>query len=215
MTNGRCGSAFLDQRRDAETAGPLPAHGDAKRRLRQAARSRRAALPADERARSAAIIADRVTDTVDIPASTVLAGYVPVGAEVDVMPLLLRLAGRIRRLALPAVVGRDCPLVFRAWAPGDDLMDGRYDIPCPLGSAATCQPTAILVPLLAFDRRGRRLGQGAGYYDRTLAALRCENPPVAIGIAFAAQEIPTVPTDDHDQPLDWIVTERDAICVGT
>ena len=220
MTNGRCGSALLLDPGSAADVPTAPSDlRDVKRRLRQMGKARRTALPPDERAAAATAIADRVLDALDVdaldaPAGTLWAGYAAVGAEADVMPLLLRLAARHHALALPAVVGRDRPLVFRAWAPADDLVPGRYGIPCPPESAAPCRPAVVLVPLVAFDRRGGRLGHGAGYYDRTLEALRRHTPVTAIGIAFAVQEMPKVPTDDHDQLLDWIVTERDAISVG-
>lgn len=215
MTNGRCGSALLSDPGAAADAPADPSDlNNTKRRLRQMGKARRAALPPDERAAAAAAIADRVLNAVGAPAGTLWAGYAAVGAEADVRPLLLRLAARGHALALPAVVGRDRPLVFRAWAPGDDVVPGRYGIPCPPESAAPCRPAVVLVPLVGFDRHGRRLGHGAGYYDRTLEALRQQGPVTAIGIAFAVQEMPKVPTGDHDQLLDWIVTERDAISVG-
>jgi 5-formyltetrahydrofolate cyclo-ligase len=144
---------------------------------------------------------------------------VPVADEADAMPLLLRLADRGHPLALPAVLDRGLPLAFRAWAPGDDLVAGWYGIPCPPDTAAERAPTVVLLPLVAFDRRGHRLGQGAGFYDRSLAALRrhapAHAPVLAVGIGFADQELPRVPAETHDQPLDWIVTERDAMCFGS
>ena len=92
---------------------------------------------------------------------------------------------------------------------------GPYGIKEPKYSAVQVHPCLLLVPLLAFDRRGLRLGYGGGYYDRTLAALRAKNKILAVGIAYSIQEVDAMPVADHDQPLDWIVTEREAIEIGT
>ena len=217
--------------------------GDDKKQLRQAAKARRGALTDRQRASAAQQIADRswlilqdaaiarraavdrsgdtderrqCVDSAD-PGETAppIAGYVPVGTEADVMPLLCRLAAAGYALALPEVVGVGLPLRFRRWAQGAALITGRYGIPCPKTDAPLCSPWAMLVPLLAFDRYGHRLGYGGGFYDRTLADCRRRGAVLSIGVAFAEQELAAVPTDRHDQPLDWIVTDRDAICVGS
>ena len=123
------------------------------------------------------------------------------------MPLIARLAGEGWRTALPVVVGRNLPLVFRAWALGEPTMAGRWSIAMPLATAAEVEPDVLLVPMLAFDAAGFRLGYGGGFYDRTLAALRAVKPVIAVGVAFAAQEVAEVPRGRHDEPLDWILTE--------
>ncbi|MFN3537371.1 MAG: 5-formyltetrahydrofolate cyclo-ligase, partial [Brevundimonas sp.] len=112
-------------------------------------------------------------------------------------------------LALPVVVRRDAPLVFRRWRPGDPLELDQAGCPAPLDLAGEVTPDLIMVPLLAFDASGGRLGQGGGYYDRTLEALRAGGMPriAAIGLAYAAQEMDTLPLDAHDQPLDGVLTE--------
>ena len=115
------------------------------------------------------------------------------------------------RLALPVVVERDRHLDFRAWSPGDDLEAGDHGTWHPYPSAPLVVPDVVLVPLLAFDRAGWRLGYGGGYYDRTLQGLRRAAPVTTIGIGFAAQEVMTVPHDGHDQRLDWIATETGLI----
>ena len=91
------------------------------------------------------------------------------------------------------------------------MANGRMRIPEPPPEAEIVEPDVLFVPLAAFDRRGHRIGYGAGFYDRTLAALRAKKPIVAIGVAYAAQEVLFVPNDDHDEPLDMIVTEKDTI----
>lgn len=215
MTNGRRGSAHsIDLpliRQDRSGRGDALGRSAAKKRLRQEAKARRAALTPHERAVAAESMAERAISALAPPRGAVISGYVPVGEEADVMPLLTRLAERGHELALPAVLDRGRPLAFRAWAPGAALMPGWYGIPCPPESAPERRPTIVLLPLLGFDRRGHRLGHGAGFYDRSLAALRAEGPVLAVGLAFAVQELAHVPAEAHDEPLDWIVTERDAM----
>jgi 5-formyltetrahydrofolate cyclo-ligase len=101
------------------------------------------------------------------------------------------------------------PLAFRHWQPGTTMVRGKFDVECPGEDAEEGVPQVLVVPLLAFDARGRRLGYGGGFYDRTLAALRAAGPVTAIGFAFAAQEFDAVPADATDQPLDVVVTERE------
>ena len=145
----------------------------------------------------------------------VVSGYLPVGDEFDALPFLDLLARRGHPTALPVVAGKARPLVFRAWGCGQPLIEGNFGVPVPPETAATLTPALLIVPMLAFDRRGYRLGYGGGFYDRTLAELRTTNPAtVAVGIAFAGQEVEAAPHDDHDQPLDWIVTEQAAIDVA-
>ena len=153
----------------------------------------------------------RVPDGDRRKADRVVAGYWPVGSELDCRPLLHQLRNAGWRCALPVVTAPALPLTFRLWRPDDGLVAGHYGIPEPPPSAAPCRPAVVLVPLVAFDRAGHRLGQGAGHYDRTLAALRASGPVLAIGLAFAVQEEPALPVEPHDQPLDWIVTEAGAL----
>ena len=115
-------------------------------------------------------------------------------------------------LALPVVGQVNSPLVFRRWRPGVPLEQGPHGTSQPGPSAPDVQPECLLVPLLAFDRRGGRLGYGGGYYDRTLESLRLSGVcPLVVGIAYAAQEVSSVPMEPHDQPLDLVVTERELI----
>ena len=112
---------------------------------------------------------------------------------------------------MPVVAGRGKPLVMRAWAWGESLGSGVWGIREPKPEAAEVEPDILLVPLLAFDRLGHRIGYGAGYYDRTIAHLRSRKPVTAVGLAFAAQEVPTVPVTPRDAPLDLVLTEREVI----
>ena len=117
-------------------------------------------------------------------------------------------------VGLPVTGRLGTPLTFRRWTPETMMVPGKMDIPEPPADAETVVPDLLFVPLAAFDRRGHRIGYGAGYYDRTLAALRATRTVTAIGLAYAAQEVLFVPADDHDEPLDMVVTEKDVIvCV--
>ncbi len=136
----------------------------------------------------------------------VVAGFWPVAGEIDVRPLLLALAGRGHTLALPETPPPGEPLIFRHWRPGDRLVPGRFGTVRSAGEILV--PDVLLVPLLAFDRSGHRLGYGGGYYDRTLAALRDRR---ALGCAFSAQEVDQVPAGDWDQTLDAVATEQEVI----
>ncbi|WGM38015.1 5-formyltetrahydrofolate cyclo-ligase [Caulobacter sp. NIBR1757] len=138
----------------------------------------------------------------------VAALYKALGAEIDPRPLGEALMRKGWRLALPAVIDLEGPLEFRAWAPRDTLAHDLAGLPAPLDSAPPVAPSLILVPLLAFDRRGHRLGQGGGFYDRTFEALRrSPRPPPFVGLAYEGQELDTIPHGPHDQPLDGILTE--------
>jgi 5-formyltetrahydrofolate cyclo-ligase len=138
----------------------------------------------------------------------IIAGYFPIGDELDCRPTLERFRAAGMRLCLPVVVRFRERLAFRRWAPGDALAQGPFGTSHPLPAAPAVTPDVVLVPLLAFDRTGHRLGYGAGYYDRTLAALRREGAVLAIGLAFDGQEVASLPTDPNDQPLDMVVTDR-------
>ena len=144
------------------------------------------------------------------PAGAVVAGFWPLPGEIDTRPLLLALRERGHRLVLPVTPSRGLPLRFREWRAGEDLMTGRFGTRHPAGPELV--PDFVLVPLLAFDRHGHRVGFGAGYYDRTLAAL----PGVStLGCAFAAQEVDEVAAGPYDVTLDAVATERGVVrCKG-
>jgi 5-formyltetrahydrofolate cyclo-ligase len=144
------------------------------------------------------------------PEGAIIAGYWPMGDEMDPRPLMLALASRGHALALPVTPPRGQPLTFRAWAPGEALRPGLMGTSEPAEGALE-NPDWLLVPLLAFDRAGRRLGYGGGYYDRTLAALPGAK---AIGIAHAGQEMAEVPAGPQDMRLPLIATEDSVIICG-
>jgi 5-formyltetrahydrofolate cyclo-ligase len=195
---------------DASSEDPRAHKGD----LRLAAMARRDAIAAAERLAAAQGIAERGLPQ-DIrarlgPVITV-SGYSPLKSEISPLPLMRRCADAGAALALPVVVGRGKPLIMRAWSFGAPLASGVWGIREPTTEAPEVFPDILIVPLLAFDRTGHRIGYGAGYYDMTIAALRTRKPVVAIGIAFAAQEIDAVPATPSDARLDLVLTEREVI----
>ncbi len=166
------------------------------------------------RAARAALISARETASaraaalapIDLWPSTPWVGaYLAMPEEIDPAPLVARLARRGVRLALPVVIAPGLPLVFRE-ATGE-LAPDAAGIPAPPASAREVSPGLIIAPLLGFDAEGRRLGQGGGYYDRTLRELRASGSLLAVGLAFAAQEAPVIPTGRFDERLDAILTE--------
>jgi 5-formyltetrahydrofolate cyclo-ligase len=183
-----------------------PSKGD----LRTAVLAGRDALTEEDRAAAAQAVATRGLP-VQINPGAVVAGYSPIRNEIDPIPLMQALAAKGARLALPAVMARGKSLAFRLWSFGDRLMLGPLGILEPSPAAAELVPDIVLVPLAAFDRAGHRIGYGAGHYDFTLAHLRKRKASLAVGVAFAAQEIPGVPAAEHDVRLDLVLTENETI----
>jgi 5-formyltetrahydrofolate cyclo-ligase len=186
---------------------------DLKSALREtAARAREAAYAADPQAGDK--LADQFLHALTISPGLAISGYWPLEGEVDVRSLLLRLRQLGHDIGLPIVIKRHEPLIFRLWRDHDDMVEGKFKVMTPPSHAPEVIPDVLLVPLLAFDPNGYRLGYGGGFYDRTLDKLRGlakdggHHAPLAIGIAYAAQEVPDVPRGPYDQPLDWIITER-------
>jgi 5-formyltetrahydrofolate cyclo-ligase len=183
----------------------LDSNGE-KANLRAAALAVRDALSKAQREAAAQALAQRELP-VEIVRGSVVAGYSPIRSEIDPAPLMRRISALGAQLALPVIIARDTPLKFRAWSAGDELLRGPLGILEPSPDAAALVPDIVLVPLAAFDRLGHRLGYGGGYYDRTLGGLRELKPVLAIGLAFAAQEIPDVSASSHDARLDLVLTE--------
>lgn len=177
----------------------------AKTALRLALRDRRRVLAAatPDAAEQAAALAP-----LEMLGASVVAGYRAQGGEIDPWPLMQRLARAGALLALPVALDREQPLRFRRWTPGDALAPDAFKIASPLDSAGEVEPDFIIAPLLAFDRKGGRIGQGGGHYDRTLAALRARRPVFMLGLAYAGQEVAEIPIEPHDQRLDAILTEK-------
>jgi len=181
-----------------------------KARLRAAALARRDALPAETRAAAAELLAARPFP-VAVKPGMIVSGFMPFRSEINPLPLMRRLSAAGARLALPTIQGRGRPLVMRAYAFGDELVRGQWGIREPKAEAPEVAPNILLVPLACFDRLGHRIGYGAGYYDMTIHALRAMKTIIAIGVAFATQEIAQVPATPRDARLDLVLTEREVI----
>ncbi|MEL7099572.1 MAG: 5-formyltetrahydrofolate cyclo-ligase [Pseudomonadota bacterium] len=134
-----------------------------------------------------------------------LAGYMPIRTEIDPLPAMAE-AAAYGPVGVPVIAGEGQPLHFSRWTPGGPLRDGPFGAQVPAVDDFF-DPQIVIVPLVAFDRAGNRLGYGGGFYDRTLERLRARGPVLAIGFAWAAQEAEALPLEPTDQPLDLIVTE--------
>jgi len=139
-----------------------------------------------------------------------VAGYMPMRTEIDPLPAMTAHQGPV---GVPVIIGRGLPLRFREWTPGCAMSPGEFGALIP-AEGAWIEPEVLIVPLLAFDARGYRLGYGGGFYDRTLQALRATGPRLAIGFAFAGQEVAEVPIDATDQRLEMVVTEAGVRAFG-
>lgn len=178
-----------------------------KRGLRAEAEAARAAAAAAAGPEAGSRLAERLLQAVVPAAGAIVSAYWPMRDEMNPLPTLEALAARGHPTCLPVVPGRARPLVFRAWQPGAPLVPAPFGTSVPPEEAPEVEPDLLLVPLLAFDRRGYRLGYGGGFYDRTLERLRARKAITAVGVAFAGQERAAVPHDSLDQRLDLIVTE--------
>jgi 5-formyltetrahydrofolate cyclo-ligase len=179
-----------------------------KQMMRTDARSRRRSIAADAMEEAAARVAAMDLGFLDV-SPKILGTYFPVRSEFDCLPLVRRMAEDGWRIALP-VVKPNSPLEYHEWKFGAPMENGPFGIPQP-ADGELLSPTALLVPLLAFDRHCFRLGYGGGHYDRTLETLRSQHPVIAIGLAFDIQEVAEVPVCSYDQQLDWILTPSGAI----
>ncbi len=168
--------------------------------------ARRAALPPERYRALCAALGEHLA-ALPHEALAVVAFCWPIRNEPDLAPTLARWRQRGSVTALPVVVAADAPLAFRRWQPGEALAEDRYGIPTPLAGPFLV-PSAILLPLNAFDAAGFRLGYGGGYFDRSLAALAPR--PLAVGVGFEINRVASIHPQPHDQRLDWIVTEAGA-----
>ncbi len=172
---------------------------DIKALAREAAFAVRKAAYAAGQGQAAEILADYLA----AQAGRVLSGYMPMRTEIDPLPAMAAHQGP---LGVPVIIGKAQPLRFREWTPGAAMIEGAFRALIP-AEGAWVEPEVLIVPLLAFDAAGYRLGYGGGFYDRTLEGLRARGPVLAVGFAFAAQEVAEVPVNATDQRLDAVVTE--------
>ncbi|KRA41685.1 5-formyltetrahydrofolate cyclo-ligase [Devosia sp. Root635] len=178
---------------------------EAKAALRIRARAARALLDHGERADAAKAAARHFFDAIPLGAGDVVAAYWRIRDELDCQPILVKLMDSNQTVVLPVVLGPEQPLDLRVWEQGASLYESGFGTLAPSELAPRAEPDIVIMPLLAFDGRGTRLGYGGGYYDRTLATMT--KKPKLIGLAFAAQELDRIPREAHDVPLDAVVTE--------
>jgi len=183
-----------------------PTDADEVRRWRKQQRERliaaRLAIPADHRTRLAGELGGKLRAAIGAAAGLTVGIYWPFRGELDLRPLMAELIAAGGRIALPMVVAKGAPLVFRSWAPGEKLEKGVWNIPVP-ATGREVSPEIVVSPLVGFDRSRYRLGYGGGFYDRTLAAMAVK--PRVIGIGYLASALPTIHPQWHDIPMDEIV----------
>jgi 5-formyltetrahydrofolate cyclo-ligase len=189
-----------------------PSLPDLKESLRREAFARRDALDPAFREEASRRIAARALGFGRLRAASPVGAYWPIRTEVDPRPLMEGLIGRGQEVALSQIIHPH--LSFRLWQPGDPLVKGGFGVREPGPDAPEVFPVALLVPLLAFDRSGGRIGYGKGHFDRAIAALETHHPVLTIGLAYAVQEIERVPVEPHDRLLDAVVTESELIPAG-
>jgi 5-formyltetrahydrofolate cyclo-ligase len=189
-----------------ETIAGVESVFETKKRLRTAAKLARATAVARHGLATGDRLAAHGLRFAGVANTAIVSGFSAIGDEISPLPLLVKLAEEGHPLCLPVVPGKGLPLLFRAWTPGDPTTPAVWGIGEPLSSSAVLQPDVLLVPLLAFDARGHRLGYGGGFYDRTIAALRALKPVITIGLALDEQRIDSVPHVGSDECLDWVLT---------
>lgn len=168
---------------------------------------KRIALSAEARLRAAEEAARQALSLFDNK-NGAIALYWPVRHEISPLILAEYLHQKKYELCLPVVSEKDAPLQFRLWLPGSDLHKGRYGVDEPSQKSPFIVPALLIIPLIAFDRMGARLGTGGGYYDRTLKALRLVKPIKAYGFAYSLQEVDSLPQEPHDERLDAVITDK-------
>ncbi len=187
---------------------------DVKTNLRRHALERRDLITPHEAHAAASVIrasALELVEKLSVDRDPVVSVYWPIRSEMNTRPLIEALYDSGFKVVLPVMIAVKHPLIFRAFAPDDELMKGPYGLFEPSPEKPALDPSIVFAPLAAFDRKGFRMGYGGGIYDATLTALRAKHPVAAIGLAYAVQEADAVPTEPHDQKLDYIITERETI----
>ncbi len=180
-----------------------------KDKLREKFRGIRSALHSEKNNSARDLIATNFIQFVPgVPIGTVVGAYYPMGSEIDSLRLLATLQINGIRLALPVVWKEHEAMEFRAYKLGDALEEGLHDTLQPQADAKVLKPEILIIPLVAFDEKGYRLGQGGGYYDRTLAEIRANRKVLAIGLAFEGQKTKSIPVESFDEPMDGVLTEK-------
>jgi 5-formyltetrahydrofolate cyclo-ligase len=181
-----------------------------KRLLRQAAQEKRNGIVSTAPENSGDLLAAHVVQLLSSFVNMyTVSGYLPIGNEIDTLPTLMALADAGYKTCLPVVLKNEWPLDFRLWVEGSPLEDGPLKTRHPVLDATQVKPNVMLVPLLAYDDDGHRLGWGGGFYDRTLGVYQSEGCPViAIGVCYDEQHFVNLPFGEFDIPMDWIATEK-------
>ena len=175
--------------------------------LRVAAQEKRGRTAREIGEKAASQIADHLVSGFGSQSGCVVSGYLAIGSEIDVLPALCELESCNLKAVLPVVLGEREPLIFRRWGKDLKLEPGPLRTRHPVASSPEMKPDLLIIPLLAFDAEGYRIGWGGGFYDRTLIKLRAEKSVIAVGAAFSSQQVEKVPREGHDARLDWVVTE--------
>ena len=186
-----------------------------KKQVRKAASAKRAQIHKTLHARAEKKLADFGLDFLGPAEGRIVSGFYPYLSEISVLALFDVLAQNGWITSLPVVIKQDRPLEFRQWKIGDETKAGPWGILEPLDNAQTVEPDVLLVPLLAFDKTGGRLGYGGGFYDRSIAELKAKKSVIVVGVCYSGQEVDTVPTQPHDEKLDWVLTENGPINFGS
>ncbi len=185
--------------------------GGTKSAMRAAARGSRDGLSPADRAAASRVIAERAIAVIRQAAPAVVACYGPIRSEVDTADIVAWADTAGLSVALPSIEGSD-DIVFRRHRAGEPLVENGFGTRAPHPQSAEIDPDLIVLPLVGFDRAGHRLGYGRGFYDRAIGRLRSRGArPLLLGIAFAVQEVPAIPSESHDVRLDWVVTERETL----
>jgi 5-formyltetrahydrofolate cyclo-ligase len=181
-----------------------------KRLLRQAAQENRNKIVSTAPVNSEDLLAENVVELLSsFTRAHTVSGYLPIGNEIGTLQTLTALADAGYKTCLPVVLENGCPLDFRLWVEGSPLEYGPLRTRHPKSDAIQVKPNVLLIPLLAYDDDGYRLGWGGGFYDRTLGAYQSEGRPViAIGVCYDGQHVAGLPFDEFDMPMDWVVTEK-------
>jgi len=183
---------------------------DTKRMVRLLAQEKRNVAAASAPTNSGDILASQLAELISsFPDTRTVSGFLPIADEIDILPSLRLLHSKSYKTCLPVVIAKNQPLVFRLWVEGDAIAEGPLKTRHPLPSAPEVLPDVLLVPLLAFDLSGYRIGWGGGFYDRTLAKLHDQSLNVtAIGVAYEGQCRDDIPVGEFDVPMDYIATEK-------
>ncbi len=177
-----------------------------KKLLRKQAKARRAEAFKQLGPAAGEMLANHGIGFSQAPQNASVSGFLGIGEEINPLPLMRRLWQAGHAVGLPVMVGNAKPLIFRQWQEGEPLDEVQWGIQEPQASAPVIVPDVLLVPLLAFDTSGYRIGYGGGFYDRSIAEIRASKPVVTIGLAYDELEVDAVPHDAYDQRLEWVLT---------